>query len=227
MTSTDIQVDLIVNRLTRAQYDALSAQGKIYNTQLYVITDDKTPAEIESECLLKTQTAAQTVNLNGKNLTFELGEGNKLVMHAEDGSYLELKGGTNGLDFSDGAFNQFYGGGGVRVDSLSCIQFGGDYYAGAGTQNLSAYLDGRFVRTVNGQGPDANGNVVVDGAGGAGGLDESSLSDYAKLSVLTNTYVDGVKQDLSVLHISEQAYRDLVKADAAKPNTLYVTSSDT
>lgn len=39
-TSADIETDLIINRLTRSIYNELSASGKIYNDQLYLIDDE-------------------------------------------------------------------------------------------------------------------------------------------------------------------------------------------
>lgn len=41
LTKTDKQVDLIINRLTRAQYNELKENGGISEYELYYITDDE------------------------------------------------------------------------------------------------------------------------------------------------------------------------------------------
>lgn len=46
------------------------------------------------------------------------------------------------------------------------------------------------------------------------------------ISGSTDTFIDGTKNNLSVMRIAESAYRDLVKAGTALSNVLYITSSD-
>lgn len=46
MTYTDEKVDLIINKLTRAQYESLRESGEIDENQLYIITDDPSMTEI-------------------------------------------------------------------------------------------------------------------------------------------------------------------------------------
>lgn len=46
MTYTDEKVDLVINKLTRAQYDTLAQNGEIDENQLYMITDDPSMNDI-------------------------------------------------------------------------------------------------------------------------------------------------------------------------------------
>ena len=39
LNPTDTKVDLIVNKLTEEQFDQLSAQGRLNENQLWVVTD--------------------------------------------------------------------------------------------------------------------------------------------------------------------------------------------
>lgn len=48
MTYTDEKVDLIINKLTRAQYESLRESGEIDDNQLYMITDDPSMNQIVS-----------------------------------------------------------------------------------------------------------------------------------------------------------------------------------
>lgn len=62
MTSNDQQIDLVINRLKRAQYEDLCQQGKIDETQLYMITDDPDVSSVVSSYLssyyLKSETSS-------------------------------------------------------------------------------------------------------------------------------------------------------------------------
>src|SRR5690606_8097147 len=64
-------------------------------------------------------------------------------------------------------------------DHDGTYQPAGDYAAGTHTHDdryyTEAEADGRFVRTVNNTGPDANGNVTV-AAGGGGATDHGALT---------------------------------------------------
>lgn len=61
MTSSDTNVDnLVVNQLTRAQYNQLCSQNKIEPDQLYFITDDKTAEEVLDDRLTGYYTKSET-----------------------------------------------------------------------------------------------------------------------------------------------------------------------
>lgn len=81
--------------------------------------------------------------------------------------------------------------------------------------DTNAYIERTFIKTVNGVGPDENGNVSVSGGGTGGDID---LSEYATKEEMQTMYEDLTINDNEAINKAESAMSRAEEAYSAAEN---------
>lgn len=161
MAYTDTNVnDLIINKLSRAQYDALNASGDLSDTELYYITDDDT--------YLKAPEGRLNIENGRVNLTNNLNSvysitNNEVVMELNDDG-LRYHNNAKNLDVN---ITPYYGGSDQTIDPAT-IKVNGIGLARETDLNgkQDKLVSGTSIKTINGESILGTGNINVAASGG-------------------------------------------------------------
>lgn len=170
MISTDVAVDLVINKLTDAQYQQLSSQGLIDDNQLYLVPDDFTlsnyalSADVTRE-LAKKANASDIPTVNDAQITIKQGNDVK---------------GTFTLNQSNDLTVQLSAGGGG----------GGDIPADLSVHHLSAYSIRMGGTAYDAQQTNAKNSIVM-GSGSYAHSSDPDLDICSKLAIGCNAQVEG------------------------------------
>lgn len=105
LTSTDVNVnELVINKLTKSQYDSLSTSGRISSTELYMITDEDTSGNGSSVKFTPSLTSGNligTLNIDGTDTQLYSKEYSKLSEFENDSGYITSSTTLDGYGITD------------------------------------------------------------------------------------------------------------------------------